>query len=616
MNRPLTLLISAFGVFLVGQLLGLFLYAQDYTLAAGAVSVLATLASLALFVLLLVRHQNKPWVSITGNYAGGLAIAALAANTCLLFNWTQGIEIVIGFYAMALTFFLGVHLIRFILRPGHPILGIARTLIDESIRMRVPLVFLILLLLLVPSLPLVMDPAERLEYRVASFLSWAMLATSGLLSLLTIFLAVGTIATEFGQKYIFMTLTKPVSRWQYLLGKWLGIILLNALLVTISGTGIYTFTRIVAAQPALDAADRAGVDTQVLASRIAIQPQMASPERVNNLFARQLLRLQAEDPGTYGQPFDPNDPQAYLQARNRLSPQAQNAIVNIVVGEWYSVAPRNSETYRFTGLQRAKQLGGNIQFRVEPKTSSVAAGGMIEFAMRINDRIYASSVFPDGRIRLSRETHHVLDIPTQAIDDDGTLKLEIFNNTAPQQGTLSFSPSDGMELLYRVDTFENNFLRSMLLLWTRLAFITMASLAAASFLGFPVACLLALLIYFGAATSQFLDEALVWFSDKPPSDATFVQALIWHPVTIVSKLAAGEVVDAIKIVIRAIGLCFMALIPSFADYTANEAIAKGLHISWNTVIQAFAWVSGIWTFVVFLIGYLMLRKREPAEIIV
>ncbi|QDU72759.1 ABC transporter permease [Mucisphaera calidilacus] len=614
-TRPLPLMLTALSLVVLNVVVCAFLLVQGYVLASGVVGVLASLVVLGMFVFAMVRHQDVPWVATAGQYASGLTLALACLGVCVLMDWPDGVPVVVGFYVMGLSFFLGVRLIRLLLRSGHPILGVARTLVDESLRMRVPLVFLILMLFLVPSLPLVMDPEERLAYRVASFLSWAMLASSGLLSLLTVFLAVGTVATEFGQKQIYMTLTKPVSRWQYLLGKWLGIVLLNVLLVGISGAGIYTFTRLIASQPALDGRDRMAVDAQVLASRVAIGPEMSSPEAVQNQVRRQLLRLQAEDPAAYGDPVDPNDGEALQRALDRLSPEAVNRIRTIVIGEWLSIGPRSSRVYRFTDLLDARALGGNIQFRVEPNGRGPTPGGMVELRMRLNQRPYFSSVFPDGRIRLSEETFHVLDLPVEAIDDSGVLEIELINNLEGQ-ASVSFSPADGMQLLYRVDTFENNFLRAMLLLWTRLAFTAMASLAAASFLGFPVACLLALLIYFGAATSAFLNEALVWFSDKPPADAGVVEVLLWYPAVIVAKLSEGEIVDAIKIVIRAIGLMFMSLVPSFSDYTANEPIAKGLHVGWGVVGMAFLWVSGIWTAVVFVAGYVMLRNREPAEVIV
>ncbi|MEQ9454437.1 MAG: ABC transporter permease [Phycisphaeraceae bacterium] len=605
-TRPILLLIVALGVFLAGFVLNLLLGAQGYVAAAGVVNLTGSFFALLILIISYIRYNAVPWVAVVGRLVGATALAMLIAQCFALFGWSDGIIIVVGVYAMGLAYVTGMWLIRFVLQAGHPILGVARTLIDESIRMRVPLVFLIVLLLLVPSLPLVMDPAERLEYRVASFLSWSMLAVSGLLSLLTIFLAVGTVASEFSQKQIFLTFTKPVARWQYLLGKWLGIVMLNALLVLVAGGGIYAFTELIARQPALDGPDRMGVDTQVLAARIAVEPQFGSADELQARFAQQLQRLRLEQPETYGSPGDPID---------RLSDAAINQIQMIAISDWLSIAPRNSQTYQFENLAEAKGLGGNVQLRVEPNAAGTVPEGMVELGMRVNGRPYGSSVFPDGRIRLSEETHHILDIPASAITDDGVLVLEIFNARADQP-SISFSPADGMQLLYRVDTFENNLFRAMVLLWTRLAFLAMAGLAAASFLGFPVACLLALMIYFGAATSSFLDESLTWFGDKPPSTATLPEVLLWYPLTFIGKLTEGEIVDAAKVIIRAVGRGFMMLIPSFGEYTATEQIAKGLYIPWRTVLMALAWVSGIWTGVVFLIGYLLLRRREPAEVIV
>ncbi|WP_428387496.1 ABC transporter permease [Mucisphaera sp.] len=589
-----------------GSLTSLILGLQGFAETGNLISLIGLCLGLVIFTAACFYFRNLHLVATITAYVGSAALTWIAVQACLLFGWIPGVTLAVGVYVMGLAYVLGMRLIRFLLRPGHPILGIARTLIDESVRMRVPLVFLILLLLLVPALPLIMDPAERLEYRVASFLSWSMIAASGLLSLLTIFLAVGSVATEFSQKQIFLTLTKPVARWQYLLGKWLGIVMLNALLVAVASGGIYAFTTVVAAQRAIDPADRAGVDTQVLAARIAIEPQMASADELNARFLQQVQRLRLEQPDTYGDLDDPID---------RLSPTAVEQIRLIAIADWLSIAPRNSQTYTFDNLREAKALGGNIQLRIEPNAAGQVPNGMVELRMRLNNRPYIDRVFPDGRITLSEDTHHVLDIPTSVIDDQGVLRIQLINST-PGQPSISFNPADGMQLLYRVDTFENNFFRASLLLWTRLAFLAMAGLAAASFLGFPVACLLAILIFAGASGSAFLDESLTWFGDRPPSSASTLEVIAWYPSTFFTMLTQGEIVDAAKVVIRGIGRAFMLLVPSFHEYTATESIAKGLYISWMTVLSALLWVAGIWTAVIYLIGYLLLSKREPAEVIV
>ena len=62
-------------------------------------------------------------------------------------------------------------------------------------------------------------------------------------------------------------MTKPISRGQYLLGKWVGIVLLNALLVAIAGGGVWTFARVLQTGKERNPLDRIEVNDHLLVAR-------------------------------------------------------------------------------------------------------------------------------------------------------------------------------------------------------------------------------------------------------------------------------------------------------------------------------------------------------------
>jgi hypothetical protein len=94
---------------------------------------------------------------------------------------------------LGVAYVVGLAAIRGVLIFGNPIFGIARTTIDEAIRMKVGMIFIAGLVLTLPLLPFVMDPSERLEYRVQTFLAWSVGGTWLILSFMTIFLSCATI---------------------------------------------------------------------------------------------------------------------------------------------------------------------------------------------------------------------------------------------------------------------------------------------------------------------------------------------------------------------------------------------------------------------------------------
>ncbi len=65
--------------------------------------------------------------------------------------------------------------------------------------------------------------------------------------------------------------TKPVARWQIWLGKWLGIVTLNAALLAISGACVYGLLQWRAAR--LPAAEQTILREQVLVARGSARPQ-------------------------------------------------------------------------------------------------------------------------------------------------------------------------------------------------------------------------------------------------------------------------------------------------------------------------------------------------------
>src|ERR1700722_19186705 len=64
-------------------------------------------------------------------------------------------------------------------------------------------------------------------------------AVTALLGLCTLWLACGTLARDVEECQMQMVAVKPIGRWQIWLGKWLGIVSLNAALLAVAGASIY-----------------------------------------------------------------------------------------------------------------------------------------------------------------------------------------------------------------------------------------------------------------------------------------------------------------------------------------------------------------------------------------
>jgi hypothetical protein len=345
------------------------------------------------------------------------------------------------------------------------------------------------------------------------------------------------------------------------------------------------------------------VARQVLVAREAISPRPPGEVDFQSIFNERLAKLRAEDPQQYGQPEDP---------ASDIKPAARRQIQQLIIIDWYSLAPRSIGSYQFNGLAEAKTLETTVQLRIKPKAASETSDGFVYLNMRVNGRPFSLPPLAD-------DNYHVIEIPSESVDENGALKIDLINAIANgrEQPTITFNAQDGIQLFYRVGHFEGNLVRSLALLWIRLCFLGVLGLMAGTYLSFPVASLLALLIYVAAACSGYLQESFEFYSAFPKASLSTFDKIVWVPTEIGSLLFdQGKPWDAIKIVIRLIGSGFMYLVPSFSNYNGTVPLADGRLVPYQTVTQALLWVGLIWSGTAALLGWLIFRKRELARVTV
>src|SRR5947199_8777726 len=108
-----------------------------------------------------------------------------------------------------------------------------------AFRFRLFLVMAVLLLGSVVGLPLLIKDDGTARGFTQILLTYTLSTITALLGLSTLWLACGTLARDIEECQVQMVAVKPIARWQIWLGKWLGIMSLNAALLSISGVSIY-----------------------------------------------------------------------------------------------------------------------------------------------------------------------------------------------------------------------------------------------------------------------------------------------------------------------------------------------------------------------------------------
>lgn len=538
-------------------------------------------------------------------FAATALVGVLASAAVVLFAWRRewfGIAYgVSGITVMACGFLLGLSAVRRLLAASTPVTAVARTMLDEAIRMRVGLVLLVLLLVSLPLLPLLLDPTERLEYRLQFLISWALGGSGFILGLLTVLLACGSICGDIDSNRIHMTLTKPVTRGEFLLGKWLGITVLNVLLVALCSAGVYTCVQILARSPA-DASDREAIHSRVLTARKSVLPRHPRGADFERDLEREITRIREQNPDFF------------LSANGDFQ---RGRIRHELIWQWHTITPDRQGEYVFDGLQRAKQAGKTFQLQLKPFADNVTIDRAdVSFAIWLNDR-----PFPVGRggqhlsYTLASRTLHTITLPTSEIDEQGSLRLRIANRNAVPPGekvatSINFSPGQGLQVLYSVGSFESNYLRNVVEMWLKLVTIAAIGVAVATGLGFPVASLLGLMMFIAAIGSGYLGGAVDYYTGLDAGDATVTAMLRLRTGVFRNFVGQGEYWEAAKVVMAVFGDTFLSLVPSFARFDGVTRVATGMQIDLPNVAECAARLGIFGPAVLGFIGWIIFERRD------
>jgi|688.fasta_scaffold16787_8 hypothetical protein len=529
----------------------------------------------------------------------GVAVAALAAALWLTGRQAEAISC-IGVVALVVGFSTGVAVLRRLLSGSHPVIGVARAMVEEAIGTRVSVLLVMLVVVTLPVLPLLLDPAERLAYRLQFFLAWAISGASVLLTVMSIALGCSSVCGDIDSRRIHMALSKPLRRWEYLLGKWLGVVLLDLLLVALVGVAVYGFAQALARTTAHDAADRMAVDEQVLTARAVVRPSHPAGVEFERSVAATIDEIRQADPGTFDK-----DPR---WARKRILAQR--------VHEWHTVSADVVSSFLFSGLDPARIRSPVVQLRLEPfADNSTISRADVRFSLWLNER-----PFPvlDGRHQeytLASGMVHTIDLPTSAIAPDGVLRVSIANRNLVMPGeeqptSISFTPGSGLEVLYRVGGFGGNCVRGLLVVWAKLAMLTAASLAAAAWLGFPTAILTSLMIYVSAAANAFFADAIDIYTGLDRRDATLVAMLRLRFGMLVERVQGLEWWEVIKTLGSYAADGFLSLIPSFGDYDSVTQLATGRVVPLAEAASGLAVLGVVYPLALLALGWVLLERRD------
>jgi len=460
--------------------------------------------------------------------------------------------------------------------------AIARNLISESLRMKVAVGFLVLLTGILVCLPLLMKGDGTLTGRVQTFLSYSLWSLAFILGILTLFVSCGSLAGEVENKHAFLTATKPVTRGQMMIGKWLGVAVLDLVLLGIGGGMIFATVQYMRRLPGTHALDRFTLESEVLTCRHAVSLKPPK-EEFDAAVQGYVERLREER--------RPMSPEAEAEVREQKRAELWR--------DFRTVEPLQVKSWLFEDLRIARDPQRVVHLRYKLQLSRAPVLHPMRFYWVFGDRGKGATQYvravedPEDQVRSAP-------IPCDAIGTDGSLLVSLVNRDPdeppqPWLSRISFEQPDDLQVLYLIGTFGGNYLRALALVYCRLLFLAALGLFAASFLGFPVACMVAFTIYFAASLAGYIGESLEFISPVQRIDDPF---------------------EYVAFTLRPLVAAFLWMLPRFGAYDPIGTLIDGRLVTLRWVLTAVVQLVLIRTTVIGLAAILIFGRRELAEVVV
>lgn len=442
-----------------------------------------------------------------------------------------------------------------------------------ALRFKLFLVIAVLLILAVVGLPLVIQDDGTAQGFTQIILTYTLTVITALLGISTLWLACGTLARDIEECQMQVVATKPIARWQIWLGKWLGIVSLNAVLLAISGGCVFGLLQWRATK--LPAAEQEKLREQVLVSRGSAREKDFSAEI--DAEAKQILQERLKS-----SPVTTAD-----------LPEVQKQIREQVKASYQVVQPAYTHGWQIDlgfakNFLKDKPLQLRVKFNAAQKTASGTYLALWQVGVPETGRLWQT----EEPMHLASETFHEFSIPPNLFDTNGVLTVLFVN---PNGTALLFPLEDGMEVLYPAGGFALNFARGLAIIFCWMALLAALGLAAASFLSFPVASFFSMAVLVVILSSGSLADAVESGTVVGGNEETGVMG--------------HSAADAVLIPMFKGILAVTRLVENFSPI---DALSTGRAITWTELGLAVGQIVLLLGGLIALAGIVLFHRRELA----
>lgn len=464
---------------------------------------------------------------------------------------------------------------------SRPLLAIVKLTWKAALRYRLFVTVATLLVGSVILLPLLIKDDGTARGFSQILLTYTLSVITLLLGFATLWLSCGLLARDIEECQMQMVAVKPIPRWQVWLGKWVGIVSLNAALLAVSGGAVYGLLMYRADR--LPEKERQKLESEILVARGSLKEGSHVgdiKEAVDKFLADKVKNV-----NTNGMDFTYQRTVLEQQARAQMEqvpPQGGYRVWKIPVSPVSGALDENVFQLRF------HFYGADTNSLKEHVGVWVVGYG--QNAIRSSALPMAANSFHEVPVHVEYlgKGKKLRDM----LDNEGQLIVQYHN---VDNSVVVFPIEDGLEVLYHEGGFVMNYVRGLLIILFWLSLLAALGLTAASYMTFPVACFCSigvLIIVFSSGTlASTVSEGTVMglnHDTGQPYMKSFDSVLLpaFRGMLYVIKLAQ--------------------------DFSPVDNLSSGRSIAWSRLGQAFLQIVALLGGIIGGVGIYLFHRRELA----
>lgn len=451
-----------------------------------------------------------------------------------------------------------------------PTLAIAAIALRNAVRSRVVVVLLAALLASAIGIPITVKGDGTLQGQLQIILRYSLGAASLLLALATVWAGCAAISLEIQHRRIHMVAVKPVRRSSIWIGSWLGLVILNGILLGFIGAVNYGLIRWRLAREAVAPDERAKVEHRLMIARRLLRPY---PPDVEQQVEAEFTSMVSA--GTVS-PDIPRD-QYYKALRDKYRQRA------------CSVAAGSNLVWTFPPFAIPHgQAPALLRYRFALSELSFEDISGIWRIRRGPDRTTFEMAHKAGP-----HQPHVLEIPIEALTGPGEITVE-YENRHDRPITVFFDPDEGVTLMVPASGFGANYVRALLAIWVHLIFLAALGTAMGTLFSMPVASFVAWSLVFLLAVAGFLESL------------SAAHAPLVHDTT---QPAWQKIIGALFRFLLAVA---HRLVAPLRGPDPLDLLAEGVLLSPAWLMRVFVTKAILYTGALALLSFWVFRRRELA----